>query len=106
MAMSSHSQPKLEKGTKDKGVHAKTNQKATNLVGLQSNGVGPRNKSGLFVFGFETEQGPFCFSSSFNPKDKLISMGKESSVSEHSSSNDGKQREVGDLLQGKGDSGG
>ena len=97
MAMSSHSQPKLEKGTKDKGVHAKTNQKATNLVGLQSNGVGPRNKSGLFVFGFETEQGPFCFSSSFNPKvkpkDKLILMGKESSVSEHSNSNQGCQNQ-------------
>ena len=110
MAMSILSKPKLGKSAKDKGVHAKMNQKATNLVGLQSNRVGPSNKGGLFVFGSKAQQGPFCLSSSFNPKvhpkEKLISTKKESSVSEHSSSNDGSQREVGDLLQRKSDSGG
>ena len=68
MVTSNLSQPKIGKGAKGKGVRAKTNQKATNSVGLQPNGVGPSNKSGIFVFGSETEQGPFCFSSSFNQK--------------------------------------
>ena len=110
MAMSILNKPKLGKGAKDKGVRAKMNQKATNLVGLQSNGVGPSNKGGLFVFGSETKQGPFCLSSSFNPKvhpkEKPISTEKESFISEHSSRNNGSQREVGDLLQRKSYSGG
>ena len=110
MAMSSQSQPKIGKGTKDKGVRAQSNQKVTNLVGLQSNVVGQSKNSGVFVFGSEAELGLFCFSSSFNtktnPKDKLIYTGKESSVSKFSSSSDGRQREMGDFLQGKGDSNG
>ena len=64
--------------------------------------MGLSNKSGIFVFGSETKQGPFCFSSSFNlkvnPKDKLIPTGKENTISKHSSSCDGRQGEVGDFF--------
>ena len=107
MVMSNLNQPKIGKGAKSKGVCAKTNQKATNSVGFQPNGVGLSNKSGIFVFRSETEQGPCGFSGSFNskvnPKDNLISTGKENIVSKHSSSYDGRQGELGDFLQGKGD---
>ena len=109
MGMSNLNQPKIGKSAKSKGVRAKTNQKATNSVGLQPNGVGPSNKSGILVFGSKVEQG-LCgsldyFNSKVNPKDNLISTGKENIVSEHYSSSDGRQGELGDLLQGEGDFG-
>ena len=109
MGMSNLSQPKIGKNAKSKGVRAKTNQKARNSVGLQPNGVSPSNKNGIFVFGSKVEQGP-CgtldyFNSKVNLRDNLISTGKENTVSELCSSSDGKQGELGDLLQGEGDSG-
>ena len=109
MGMSNLSQPKIGKSAKSKGVRAKTNQKARNSVGLQPNGVGPSNKNGIFVFGSKVEQGP-CgtldyFNSKVNPRDNLISTSKENTVSELCSSSDGRQGELGDLLQGEGDSG-
>ena len=108
MGMSNLSQQKIGKSAKSKGVRAKTNQKAMNSVGLQPNGVGPSNKSGIFVFGSNAEQGP-CgtsnyFNSKVNPRDNLTSMGKENTGSEHCNSSDGRQGELGDLLQGEGDS--
>ena len=110
MVTSNHSQQKIGKGAKSKGVRAKTNQKATNSVGLQPKEVGPSSKNGIFVFGSDTEQGPFCFSGSLNPivthKDNIIPTGKENTGSEHSSSCDGRQGELGDFLQGKGYFGG
>ena len=71
--------------------------------------MGPSNKSGILVFGSKVEQG-LCgsldyFNSKVNPKDNLISTGKENIVSEHYSSSDGRQGELGDLLQGEGDFG-
>ena len=91
-------------------MHAKTNQKATNSVGLQPKEVGPSSKNGIFVFGSDAKQGPLCFSGSFNPKvtpkDDIIPTGKVNTVSEHSNSCDGRQGELGDFLQGKGYSGG
>ena len=105
MVTSNHSQPKSGKGSKNKGVCAKTNQKATNSVGLQPKEVGPSSKNGIFVFGSDIEQGLFCFSGSLNPKvthkESSIPTGKENTVSEHYSSGDGRQGEVGDFLQGK-----
>ena len=71
--------------------------------------MGLSNKSGIFVFGSNAEQGP-CgtsdyFNSKVNPRDNLISTGKENTGSELYSSSDGRQGELGDLLQGEGDSG-
>ena len=71
--------------------------------------MGPSNKNGIFVFGSKVEQG-LCgtldyFNSKVNPRDNLISTGKENTVSELCSSSDGRQGELGDLLQGEGDSG-
>ena len=103
MAMSSRSQPKIEKGTKEKGVRAKLNQKGTKIVGVQSNVVGQSKNSGVFVFGSEAELGPYCFSSPFNNKDNPNDI-EACSASELSGSCDGRQREMSDFLQGKGDS--
>ena len=79
------------------------------LVGLQPNGVGPSNKSGIFVFGSNAEQGP-CgtldyFYSKANPRDNLTSTSKENTDFELRNSSDVRQGELGDLLQGEGDSG-
>ena len=105
MAMSSQSQPKIGNGTKEKGVRANSNQKGTKIIGVQSNVVGQSKNNGVFVFGSASELGPYCFSSPFinkdNPKDIEVS-----SASELSGSSDGIQREMGDFLQGKGDSSG
>ena len=109
MATSSISKSKMGKSAKDKGMHASLNQKRTSLVGMQSFEAGPSSKDGLFVFGAETHQGPFGLSSSLSPKTQPskthFSKERTSSASEHSSSNDGRQRKVGDLLQGKNHSG-
>ena len=109
MVTSNHSQPKSGKGAKNKDVRAKTNQKATNSVGLQPKEVGQSSKNGMFVFGSDLKQGPFCFSGSLNPKvthkENIIPTGKENTVSEHYSCGDGRQGEVGDFLQGKDHSG-
>ena len=67
--------------------------------------VGQSKNNGVFVFGSASELGPYCFSSPFinkdNPKDIEVS-----SASELSGSSDGRQREMGDFVQGKGDSSG
>ena len=109
MGMSNLSQQKIGKSAKSKGVRAKTNQKVMKSVGLQPNGVGPSNKSGIFVFGSNAEQSP-CgtsdyFYSKANPRDNLTSTGKENTNSELRNSSDVRQGELGDLLQGEGDSG-
>ena len=105
MAMSSQSQSKTGKSSKDKSTRAKTNQKATCVVGMQSKVVGQSKNKGVFVFGAEAEPGPFCFSSpsinKVSPSDSL-----ENPVAESSGTSDGEQRKLGDLLQRKGDSGG
>ena len=105
MATSNHSQLKSGKGAKNKGVSSRTNQKATKSVGLQSKEVGQSSKSGLFVFGSNLEQGPFCFSGSLNPKvthlESSSPTGKENTATEQYSSSDARQGEVGDSLQRK-----
>ena len=67
--------------------------------------MGQSSKSGLFVFGSDVEQGPFRFSGSLNPKvthiESSIPTGKENTATEHYSSGDGRQGEVGDSLQRK-----
>ena len=72
---------------------------------MQSNVGGQSKSSGVFVFGSKAEPSPFCFSSPFNNKANPNDI-KENSVFEFSGSSDGGQREMGDLLQRKGDSSG
>ena len=105
MAMSSQSKPKIGKSTKETGVRAKPNQKGAKIGGVQSNVMDQSKNSGVFVFGSEAELGLYCFSSPFNNKDNLKDI-EVSSASELSGSSDGKQRKMGDFLQGKGDSSG
>nr|POF23677.1 uncharacterized protein CFP56_77213 [Quercus suber] len=108
-ATSNLNQLKVGKGPKSKGVRAKASQKGTSSVGLQTIGVGPSSNSGCFVFGAEAVQSPFRLSGSSGPKDNskeaLNITGKESRVTEDSNCCDGRQGELGDFLQRKGDSG-
>ncbi|XP_065624743.1 uncharacterized protein LOC136065460 [Quercus suber] len=109
IATSNLNQSKGGKGVKNKGIRAKTHQKAMGLVGVQPFGVGPSNKSGCFVFGSEVVRGPLGLSGTSSPigntKEALITPGKESNASVHSISCDGRQGETGEFIQGNNDSG-
>nr|POF19021.1 hypothetical protein CFP56_26451 [Quercus suber] len=109
IATSNLNQSKGGKGVKNKGIRAKTHQKAMGLVGVQPFGVGPSNKSGCFVFGSEVVRGPLGLSGTSSPigntKEALITPGKESIASVHSISCDGRQGETGEFIQGNFDSG-
>ena len=105
MAISSQSQPKIGKGTKEKGVRTNSFQKGTKVIGVQSNLVGQSKNNGVFVLRSAFELGPYVFSSPFNNKDNPKDT-EMSSASEFSGNSDGRQREMGDFLQRKGDSSG
>nr|POE77266.1 uncharacterized protein CFP56_29768 [Quercus suber] len=107
-AMSNLRHPNIGKGAKGKGVRANASLNANDLVGSHPVGAGPSRKDGPFVFGSKAVHGPFRFSSTrntlANPKEKLISTEKESSIPVRTRSGDGREGEVGNFLQGEGHS--
>ena len=100
MAKSSQNLPKIGKSTKDKGTRTNSFQKGEKFSGVQSKLVGQSKGDNVFVFGPSSEPGPFVFTSpsniSYNPL-----VREECSASNTSERRDGKQGEMGDLLQRK-----
>ena len=105
MAKSSQNLSKIGKSSKGKGARANSLRKGEKPAGEQSKLVGQSKCDKVFAYGPLSEPSPFVFTSpsntSFNPL-----VNEEFSASSTTERRDGKQGEMGDLLQRKNHSSG
>nr|POF10457.1 hypothetical protein CFP56_04682 [Quercus suber] len=104
----------LGKGAKVAGFRSKTNQRAKGVVENQQDKMGLGETKGLFSFGpsqgvvnnERANSSSFLFSSLTNTSNSPRILGKESGKSNSDKSRNGREREMGDFLQRKGDTSG